>query len=85
MASKNFSLDFVDHSSDIIAQFEQCCAAALEEIGLRCEGYASALCPVGTTESTNVQHYSGGTLRQSITHKVVSYEVFIGTNLYYAA
>lgn len=84
MATNNFSLDFVDHSTEIIAQFNQCCHRALEEIGLRCEGYAAALCPVGTVESTNVQHYSGGTLRQSLTHKVVGNEVFVGSNVYYA-
>lgn len=85
MANKLFSLDFVDNSHEITQQFEAACYAALEEIGIRAEGYAAANAPVGTTESTNIQGYHGGTLRQSLTHKVVGYEVYIGTNLEYAA
>lgn len=81
----NFSLQFTDNSNLTIEQFEQACAAALEEIGQRCETYAALNAPVGSTESTNIQHYSGGTLRQSITHAVNANEVYIGTNLYYAA
>ena len=49
--------------------------AALEEIGLACEGYAKRLCPVDT-----------GRLRNSITHalNVSSGEVVVGTNVEYA-
>lgn len=81
MADKNFQIDFADNSDDVLARFDEICLAALEEIGMRAEAYASANAPVGTTESTNIQHYSGGTLRQSITHMVVGYEVYVGTNL----
>lgn len=81
MATNNFSLDFIDNSAQVMAEFNNYCLAALEEIGIRAEGYAAANAPVGTTESTNIQGYHGGTLRQSLTHKVVGYEVYIGTNL----
>ncbi|MBO5384550.1 MAG: hypothetical protein J6A30_09645 [Ruminococcus sp.] len=54
--------------------------AALEEIGLRAEGYAKMKTPVGTPESTGIVGYVSSGLRQSITHKVVAGEVFIGTN-----
>jgi hypothetical protein len=84
MADKLFSLDFVDNSHEIMQQFEAACYAALEEIGIRAEGYAAANAPVGTTESTNIQGYHGGTLRQSLTHKVVGYEVFVGSNVPWA-
>lgn len=49
--------------------------AALEEIGLTCEGYAKRLCPVDT-----------GRLRNSITHALDASrkEVVIGTNVEYA-
>ena len=82
--SDNFSLQFTDNSNLTIEQFEQACAAALEEVGQRCETYASLNAPVGSTESTNIQHYSGGTLRQSITHVVNGYEVYVGSDLYFA-
>lgn len=85
MADKNFQIDFSDNGDMIIDEFQKALSAGLEEIGLRCEAYAAALTPVGTTESTGVQHYSGGTLRQSITHKVVDDEVYVGSNLHYAA
>ena len=84
MADRNFDIDLTDNFDMVLDEFEKACHAGLEEVGLRVEGYASALCPVGTTESTGVQHYSGGTLRQSITHKVVGYEVYVGSNLSYA-
>lgn len=81
MASRNFEIDFTDNSGQILADFERACTAALEEIGLRAQGYAAANAPVGTTESTNIQGYNGGDLRKSLTHKVVGYEVYVGTNL----
>lgn len=82
--NRNFELDFLDNSDLVLDAFEKACIAGLEEIGLLGEDYAAANTPVGTTESTGVQGYNGGTLRQSITHKVVGYEVYIGSNLYYA-
>lgn len=60
----------------------------LEEIGIRAEDYAQRLTPVGTPESTGVEGYRGGTLRKSITHKVVGdrhkISLYIGTNIKYA-
>lgn len=84
MASRNFEIDFTDNFDKAIEEFNKACHAGLEEVGIRAEGYAAANAPVGTTESTNIQGYHGGTLRQSITHKVVGYEVYVGSNLSYA-
>jgi len=70
----------VDHSGEVIEQMNAQLAAALEEIGLRAEGYAKMKCPVGTAESTGVQGYRSSGLKQSITHKVVGTDVYIGTN-----
>lgn len=52
----------------------------LEEIGQRAEDYAQRLTPVGTPESTGIAGYRGGTLRKSITHKVVDDTVYVGSN-----
>lgn len=84
MADSNFEIRLTDNSGEILRLFQQASAAALEEIGIRAEGHAVENTPVGTVESTNIQHYSGGTLRQSITHQVVGYDVYIGSNLEYA-
>lgn len=60
----------------------------LTEIGMKAEGYAKKLCPVGTPESTGIKGYQGGTLRDSITFKVESEDdkgtVAIGSNVEYA-
>lgn len=56
----------------------------LEEIGQRAEDYAQRLTPVGTPESTGIAGYRGGTLRKSITHKVVDDTVYVGSNVKYA-
>lgn len=48
-------------------------AAALEEIGIRAEAYATLACPVDT-----------GTLRKSIAHARDDTAAYIGTNVKYA-
>lgn len=81
MESRNFEIDFTDNFDKVIEEFNKACHAGLEEVGIRAEGYAAANAPVGTTESTNIQGYNGGDLRKSLTHKVVGYEVYVGTSL----
>lgn len=70
----------IDNSWAVLQELEKNVATALEEIGLRAEGYAKSLTPVGTPESTGIEGYSTNGLRQSITHKVIGNEVYIGTN-----
>lgn len=65
---------FLDNSKNIKSEFEAAISRALERCGSEAEGYAKALAPVDT-----------GNLRNSITHKVVDDEVYIGTNNEYAA
>lgn len=69
-----------DNSRAIIEQMKQQGIAALEECGLRAEGYAKSKAPVGTPESTGIVGYVTNGMRQSITHKVVDSAVYIGTN-----
>ena len=79
----NFKLTV--RTSEAIDELERVLTARLEEIGIRAEDYAQRLTPVGTPESTGVEGYRGGTLRKSITHKVVGDRhkigVYIGTNV----
>ena len=81
MASNVFQLDFIDNSAQITQKFDNFCYAALEKIGIAAEGYAVQNAPVGTPESTGIQYYHGGSLKESLTHKVVGAEVYVGTNL----
>lgn len=76
-----FDLKFIDNSSLVLSQLDNAVGLALEEIGLRAEGHAIGNAPVGTPESTGVHHYKGGSLKNSITHKVVGNTVFVGTNI----
>lgn len=63
----------VDHSQEVLEAKEAQVKKALMECGFVAEGYAKALAPVDQ-----------GTLRNSITHKVVDEECYVGTNIEYA-
>lgn len=65
---------FIDNSNLFREEFEAACKRALERCGMQAEGYAKDMTPVDTEN-----------LRNSITHKVVENEVYIGTNNEYAA
>ena len=75
-----------DNTPFFLSALERATYKALEEIGTKAEKYASALCPVGTPESTGKKGYRGGTLRRSITHEVDMNKkmVQIGSNVVYA-
>lgn len=78
------SVDITDNTGQAKADLERAMARALEIIGGKAESYAKGLTPVGTVESTHVEHYIGGTLRNSITHSVDEDTVLVGTNVEYA-
>lgn len=79
------SVQFTDNSAEALSELERAKARALEIIGLKAEGYAKLLCPVGTVESTGIKGYRGGTLRNSITHAVNGDVLSVGSNIPYAA
>ena len=78
------SVQVIDNSAEALAELERAKERALETIGLKAEGYAKRLCPVGTVESTGIKGYRGGTLRNSITHVVDGDTVAVGSNVEYA-
>lgn len=73
-----------DHVMDVLEALEQAKIRALTIIGENLETFAKALCPVGTSESTGIKGYRGGTLRNSITYELRDDEVWVGTNVEYA-
>lgn len=79
------SVRITDNSAEVLAELEREKERALEIIGLKAEGYAKKLCPVGTVESTGIKGYRGGTLRNSITHTVSGDVLSVGSNIPYAA
>ena len=80
------SVDITDNTGEFKEALERAMARALEIIGGKAETYAKALTPTGTPESTHVKHYIGGTLKNSITHRVDTDggTVEVGTNVEYA-
>lgn len=64
---------FIDNSKLFQETFDAAIRRALERCGMQAEGYAKDLAPVDT-----------GNLRNSITHKVLEKEVYIGTHNEYA-
>ena len=77
-------MQFIDNSGKFLAELERAKKKALETMGLKAEGYAKKLCPVGTEESTGIKGYRGGTLRNSITHRVNGDVLEVGSNVEYA-
>ena len=78
------SVQVIDNSAEVLSELSRAKARMLETIGLKAEGYAKRLCPVGTVESTGIKGYRGGTLRNSITHAVNGDTVSVGSNVEYA-
>lgn len=77
-------VQLTDNSGRILGDLDAAKERILETIGLKAEGYAKMLCPVGTVESTGVKGYRGGTLRSSITHRVDGDVLSVGSNVEYA-
>ena len=76
-----FEIKLSDFSDDIIKALEKSVAAANEAVGLAMETHVKEGAPVGTPTSTSVKNYHGGSLRKSITHKVLKDTVYVGTNM----
>lgn len=70
----DIDLTILDNSDEILAILKQRVIVALEECGALAEGYAVDLCPWNT-----------GTLRGSIKYRRLEHDVYIGTNMEYAA
>ena len=87
------SVDFEDNSGDVLRRLAEAVEAALTKIGGKAEDYAKEECPVGTVESVGGwakkngkgnPTYRGGTLRNSITHRVDGDVLSLGSNVEYA-
>lgn len=77
-----------DNTKELLNALEGASEKIMTMIGIKAERYAKALCPVGTSESTGIKGYRGGTLRNSITFNV-EWEgkkagLIIGSNVEYA-
>ena len=76
-----FEIKFNDLSDEIIRAFQENLDAAQEAVGLAMEAHVKEAAPVGTPTSTSIENYHGGSMRKSITHKVIDDTVYVGTNM----
>lgn len=70
----DIDIQITDNSGEILKELKKKTAAALEGVGIQAEGFAKRSTPVDL-----------GTLRNSMTHAVRGDDVYIGTNIPYAA
>jgi phage gpG-like protein len=70
----DIDIQITDNSGEILKALEEKTKAALEGVGIQAEGFAKRSTPVDL-----------GTLRNSMTHAVRGDDVYIGTNIPYAA
>lgn len=73
-SAHGFSYEFEDNSGEIMKALENALERGLEAVGMTAEGYAKRGCPVDT-----------GRLRNSISNMVKDNDVYIGSNVDYAA
>lgn len=78
------TIKHTDNTNAILSAEERAKRVGLEMIGMKAEGYAKQLAPVGTVESTGKKGYRGGSLRNSITHMTDPDSVTIGSGVEYA-
>ena len=76
-----FDIQISDNFEAVLAELDKNVAAANEAVGLAAEAHVAEGAPVGTPESTSIKNYHGGSLRKSITHKVIGNTVYVGTNM----
>lgn len=76
-----FDIEFKDLSQAVLAELQADIATANEAVGLAMEAHVKEAAPVGTPTSTSIQNYHGGSMRKSITHKVIDDTVYVGTNM----
>lgn len=76
-----FEVTVSNNVLEVLAELDKLTNTALEAIGQTGERHAKEGAPVGTTRSTGIKNYHGGSLRKSLTHKVVGDDVYIGTNM----
>lgn len=90
----DFDIRIVDHTGEVMRLFDERLAIALNMVGMQAEAHAKQiisdsnvyggvdLTRYGERDNSRVDT---GRLRNSVTHTVVQNEVYIGSNVEYAA
>lgn len=79
-------IKFTDNAPLTLEELDSWEERVLTIWGMKVQDYAQLLVPTGTADSTGIEGYVGGALKQSLTYAVdlAQKAVAIGTNLFYA-
>lgn len=82
----NYDIKFTDNTPQLHEALDSWAERVLTIWGMKVQDYAQLLVPTGTADSTGIEGYVGGALKQSLTYAVdlAKKTVTIGSNLFYS-
>lgn len=82
----NYDIKFTDNTPQLHEALDSWAERVLTIWGMTVQDYAQLLAPPGTEDSTGIEGYVGGALKQSLTYAVdlAKKTVTIGSNLFYS-
>lgn len=82
----NYNIKFTDNTPQLHEALDSWAERVLTLWGMLVQDYAQLLVPTGTADSTGIEGYVGGALKQSLTYAVdlAKKTVTIGSNLFYS-
>ena len=83
----NYDIKFTDNTPQLHEALDSWAERVLTIWGMKVQDYAQLLVPTGTADSTGIEGYVGGALKQSLTYAVdlAKKTVTIGSNLFTAS
>ena len=82
----NYDIKFTDNTPRLLEGLDSWEERVLTLWGMTVQDYAQLLVPTGTVDSTGIEGYVGGALKQSLTFvlDLAKKTVTIGSNLFYS-
>ena len=82
----NYNIKFTDNTPQLHEALDSWAERVLALWGMKVQDYAQLLVPTGTADSTGIEGYVGGALKQSLTFALdlAKKTVTIGSNLFYS-
>ena len=82
----NYDIKFTDNTQQLHEALDSWAERVLTIWGMKVQDYAQLLVPTGTADSTGIEGYVGGALKQSLTYALdlAKKTVTIGSNLFYS-
>lgn len=82
----NYDIKFTDNTPQLHEALDSWAERVMTLWGMKVQDYAQLLVPTGTEDSTGIEGYVGGALKQSLTYALdlAKKTVTIGSNLFYS-